>query len=681
MLKFLRKYNKIILVIGGSLLMVAFLAPQAIQQVGQLQNRTVATMDGRKVKERELFDASNELRALNALGGTGGLATALLGLDQASSADADLHWYLLSKEAEEGGFVGSDLDGRSFYPALAEQIAVFAIRSGPQYRQAAAQLGQSMADQFILAQQLPQMRQNFLNNIERTENAAASAGRFTTIEELHRSVAKLRGIQRMRAAYAGVARPSGPRLRAVGSDVFRAIEADLVTISAARFNDAESDPSEAELQAHFASLADVNPIDNEFGLGYLQPQRVKVEMIRLDAEAIRSAIEIPSVDVTRRWLRERETTYPGELDEERDRVVAALEGERVEALITEAQKIIRGEVLRTSGQLPRSGDYLELPETWASERPTLEAIADAVVSRIADRQSFEMPRPTIVRLVDEWQTGQDLVTVEGLAASSVRAGSQNVSPAAAMLQVRELNPNPVMPIQVGVIAADFPVRSSDGSVTFFRVIDSRDVSPPDSIEEVRAEAVADLKTLRSYDRLAGELPGYLEVARAGGLGAMVDALNAGRSEEDESWLSLEASVRIAAAQPASAPPVLADEDVLGEVFAFAETIDPTVEPESIDASRRTLSVLSPRTLSAAVGTINRYVPLTQEDFRQLFGQAQQAIIARELSRLDAVDNPFSLERLRERHGWTATGVATETSVPAGDASSGDADSTTDDSEG
>ena len=35
MLKFLRKYKAIIMVVGGSLLMVVFLLPQAAQQFGQ----------------------------------------------------------------------------------------------------------------------------------------------------------------------------------------------------------------------------------------------------------------------------------------------------------------------------------------------------------------------------------------------------------------------------------------------------------------------------------------------------------------------------------------------------------------------------------------------------------------------------------------------------------------------
>ncbi|MEO1716034.1 MAG: hypothetical protein AAFR76_02885, partial [Planctomycetota bacterium] len=201
MLKFLRKYNKIILVIGGSLLMVAFLAPQAIQQIGTLQNRTVARMDGREIKERELFDAANELRALNALGGTGGTANALLNLEQATSSDADLHWYLLSKEAEAGGFVGSDEDGRGYYLSIAEQIAVLVIRSSREYQQFAQQAGQQFADQFILARQLPELREQFFNRLQQTETNAADAGRFTSIEELHRAVAKMRGIQRMRQAY------------------------------------------------------------------------------------------------------------------------------------------------------------------------------------------------------------------------------------------------------------------------------------------------------------------------------------------------------------------------------------------------------------------------------------------------------------------------------------------------
>ena len=44
--------------------------------------------------------------------------------------------------------------------------------------------------------------------------------------------------------------------------------------------------------------------------------------------------------------------------------------------------------------------------------------------------------------------------------------------------VRELNPNPNFPIQVGLLATEFPLDGFDGSKHFFRVLDARQISPP-----------------------------------------------------------------------------------------------------------------------------------------------------------------------------------------------------------
>ncbi len=661
MLKFLRKYNKIILVFGGSLLMIAFLAPQAIQQVGQLQNRAVAEMDGRKVKERELFAASNELRALNALGGTGGTANALLNLSQGTGADADLHWYLLTKEAEAGGFVGSDGDGRGYYLPMAEQIAVLIIRSSREYQQFARQAGQQFADQFILARQLPEVREQFLNRLQQTEGSAAAAGRFTSIDELHRAVAKMRGIQRMRSAYLNVARPSDRRLRAEGSDIFRGLQTDYLTIPASRFVADEAEPTEAEITQHFEARADTNPAEDEFGIGYLQPQRVKLEWIRIDRQTLLDAIAIPIVEVSKRWQLERDI-YPGEFEEEQDAVRAVLEAERVEALLQVADRAVKGEAGRSSRELSRDGAYFEVPADWAARRPSLESIAQAVVNRLKEREQIEIPLPTIERRDDSWQDFGELSQLEGFAFGTVRVGSQNASAAGAVLQVRELNPNPNLPIQVGILAAEHPIVASDGSLTFFRVLDARDVSAPDSIDEVREEVIANIKTLRAYERLKAELPGYLEVAKAGGLEAVAESLNAGLEEGDASRVTVQNDATIST-NPQSVPRVFADEEVLEELFAFAETIDPTREPESIPAAERTYALLSPRVLSAVVGTADRYVPLTVEDFRVLYGQARQVVTAFEIAETDTGDDPFTLERMIERHGWTPLDRTAETPGP------------------
>ncbi|MEM9661290.1 MAG: hypothetical protein AAF937_03160 [Planctomycetota bacterium] len=667
MLKFLRKYNKIILVIGGSLLMVAFLAPQAIQQIGTLQNRTVARMDGREIKERELFDAANELRALNALGGTGGTANALLNLDQATSSDADLHWYLLSKEAEAGGFVGSDEDGRSYYSTIAEQFALLFVQSTREYQGFARQLGQGFANQLMVSgqlpglapeQQFPAVREAFLGRLQQTETNAAGAGRFTSIEELHRAVAKMRGIQRMRAAYLNIARPSDRRLRAQGSEVFRGLQTDFLVIPASRFIDDEADPTEAEIIEHFEARADANPTEDDFGIGYLQPQRIKLEWLRIDRQTLLDAIDIPIVEISKRWQLERDV-FPGEFAEEQEQVRAVLEDERVAALLQVADRAVKGESGKSTRELARDGAYLELPDNWQDIRPPLEQIAQAVADRLREREGVEIPVPAIERRDTTWQNVLDLRQVNGFAFGSVRVGSQNVAAAGALLQVRELNPNPNLPIQVGVLAAEHPITAADGSLTFYRVLDARDTSPPDSIEEVRDEVVENIKTLRAYDRLSTELPGYLDVAKSGGLEAVADAINASLADDSEDRVEVQSDVNIST-NPQGVPPVFASEDVLDELFRFAETIDPTVEPESIPEADRTYAVLSPRQRSAVVGLADRYVPLTVDDFRVLYGQARRVLTDVEIAEAEARDDPFSLKRMIERHRWTPIGGEQDT---------------------
>ena len=66
MLKLLRKYDKWILAIGGSLLMVVFLLPQALTEFGANPRKaTAAVIDGRgKITEGDLMEARQELSKL-----------------------------------------------------------------------------------------------------------------------------------------------------------------------------------------------------------------------------------------------------------------------------------------------------------------------------------------------------------------------------------------------------------------------------------------------------------------------------------------------------------------------------------------------------------------------------------------------------------------------------------------
>ncbi|MEM1071830.1 MAG: hypothetical protein AAGB48_03860 [Planctomycetota bacterium] len=678
MLKFLRKYNKLILVIGGSMLMVAFLAPQAIQQLGQIRNPRIGTLDGRTIKQQELDKAGAELRAINLLAGTGDTANLLLGLTAESSAEAELHWYLLTREAEQGGFVGSDQDGRAFYPFIAQQLAIAEVQSNPEFRQFAQQLGARVAQEFA-QQQAAQRVPQWLERIERTENNAASSARMTSLADLHKAVAKLRGVLRMRQAFNTASSFSVPRATTLGVERFRRVELDHVVVPAERYLDAVPEPSEAEIALHYEQYADLNPIESEDGIGYLQPRRIKIEWMVLDRNAIDQAVTVPATEMSKHFLANRER-FPGELSAEREAVERELREQAVERLLDEAERTVRGYMLQQTRSIPRADDLLELPDDWAATRPSLETIAQQVVDRLRESEGIEIPAPEIVRLDDTWQTFNELAQQEGMLGSQVSVGSLQVRGPAAPFQVVELvGAGSVeaqrMPMQVGALATRFPLEEFNGTRRFFRVLDARDVSPPDSIEEVREDVIRDLKRLRAYETMLAELEQYADVARAGGLEAVVDAMNAGLTEEDTARVTLGTGFETGTRPAAQSFGPFRDQAVLDQIFEATRGIDPTVEPEMIPLADRVITATSTRSLSAIVAAVQRVTPLTVEDFRLQTGGITSTLLGDELAELEGLEDPYSLEQLIERHGWVPRSGertdATESPVEAEDDSDSD----------
>ena len=116
MFKFLRKYSSWILVIGGSLLMITFLAPQAITGLAQYSASTGSTWanvgpNGDKVSVGEFDLLQRQTRLINELQGNP--------LNQLGVGSSPAHWYLMLREAREAGLIPGPSSGR----AIAEGIA------------------------------------------------------------------------------------------------------------------------------------------------------------------------------------------------------------------------------------------------------------------------------------------------------------------------------------------------------------------------------------------------------------------------------------------------------------------------------------------------------------------------------------------------------------------------------
>ena len=189
----------------------------------------------------------------------------------------------------------------------------------------------------------------------------------------------------------------------------------------------------------------------------------------------------------------------------------------------------------------------------------------------------------------------------GFGGANLRVGSVEAPAVVAVFSVRELNPNPNLPIQVGLLASEFPLVGNDGTRYFFRVLDARKESAPETLDEVRDEVVADIKRIEAYDRVVGELGGYTEVAINAGLEDVVESVNAGLPPEDEvtvgetpERVSIREKVTLISRVGQSTPPVFRDEDVLKAAFDVSKPLDPTKKIEDIPLPERTFSVPAPK---------------------------------------------------------------------------------------
>ncbi|GAB5496116.1 MAG: hypothetical protein Phyf2KO_11960 [Phycisphaerales bacterium] len=668
MLKFLRKYNKWILVIGGSLLMVAFLAPQAIQQLPKLRDPKVAEYDGKPVKASEIQLAANELQAINALGGTGNLLQLVMPLT-APTNEQDVEWFLLSREAEDAGFVGSDQDGVTLYPILAQQLATAEVDF--RIQQTGMQLSPIERLQVINAQ-IPQWQERIVNS----ENTAAGAGRFRTIEETRRAFAKLHGVLRMLQAFERAPRYSSVRATRAASEAFNSATTDYLVISSDRFTDTAAEPTEEELLAHFEEYKDKQPDETDYGIGYLQPQQVKVEWLAIDRTTIENVIEIDPVEASKHQQLNKDQ-FPGGFSQERPNIEADLKRQKAQRIVEQIENIVQAEMLSVTRTLNRDGEYLQLPEDWSDTHPSLESLAQTIVEKVAQgNDGLTIPAPTVERRDDRWYGQQDIFMFPGVGFSFLQFGSQQIPFYTAVFTTRELNANPGFPIQENLLASQFPFKGRDGNTYFFRVLDSRDISPPDSIEEVREQAVRDMKRLRAYEQLLTELPNYTEVAVNAGLEAVADAVNAGLPEPGEETdentpprVNIREGAVIRSRVGQSTPSVFRDEDVLTVAFETSRKLDPTVKIEDVALPDRTYSSEAPKSLAVVVGRISGLQPLTAESFATSYDQVKSTLTQLEVVDLELREFPYSYENLKKRHNFVDTSgrlveeVAPQTETP------------------
>jgi hypothetical protein len=621
MLKWLRKYNTFILVVGGCLLMVAFLLGSVLQDLGRrgLFGGTAFKIGSKRVSQEEFGRASIEHAALSRF----------LPLSERGGGDNAEHWYLLTREADLAGFVGGKKDGEEYLDDIALGMAQEQV-----YR---IGLPQSNVESF---------RSMIRSRLEDGMKRAAAEAHLSQ-DDLFKAFAKLRGAVRLQNAYYGAARFSARRLTTDSRAVEDAVAADYVLVPAERELAGVPEPTKAEIAAHFDKYKNTPRTGGEFGIGYKLPPRVKIEWMEINRNAISDAIAIDSIEVEKRFLAkypDGKTPEGKTPDLERAAIEKEVRKEVADKALAEADQLVRFEIEKTLHKLDRENDYFKLPADWNTLRPDFQKIRELIARRLKDQYNILIAAPKVAVRANTWTEQNDVTTtLEGFGGASLRRPQGSRSAASLIFSVRELGEGNEFDFQVGI---PFPeaLENAAGNKYFFTVLDARKESPADTLEEVEAQVARNIKRLHAYEKLRAAEPALLAIATSVGLEAVAKA------PEGSSAGAIpiqEFSVRKGATVARADAIALDTQAFRDTVIRQTSGLDPLTDLAKVLPAAKTFSIPVDNSLSVCIYRVKKFLPLTLERFR-----AMQGYLLREVSQNELNDNPdnspFTFEAMKAR---------------------------------
>lgn len=677
MLKFLRKYQLIIMIIGGSLLMVVFLLEPVITRLAPTAaNRTIATIgpDNKKVSAQDREEANAQFNAVRSIAPLL-VSPFYIGLDNENPGD---HWFLLAREARQNGLVGESGEGRTWAPELAQ------ILFQSELQIALSQGLQIPPDYFTTRQQ--QIEQEIPLRVTR---AAQQNYYLRTEDDAYKALATARGIMRLIALHRTAPRRSVPESYAVLNDALDGVAVDALLLEPSLIASSLPTPIEEQLQAHFERFRDVSPAESDLGIGYVLPPRVHLEYLKLDAQTIADAVNVDRVEISKRFQR-NPALYGDSLDAPvapestitvADQIAREIRAEVTESVLVEADRAIRGLLLTATRTLDTNADgTLVLPDNWTA--PDLQAIAQRLTSTVTLPDGTPLPLPEYTRLTSEWLTGQDIQSRPELSTASFRAGASSI-PVAVIPQVIAESittgeVNDLLPIQIGVPYTANAASDPLGSRFYITVLDARTESAAESIDEVgRSTITSDFRQVQAYETLVANAEAYIDLA--------IEADNqqpADDSEDDaiDTPTGLEAIAEqfgvttrptpvrnvVVRASGQGFPPSIGaanTEDARTTLLdAARERLEPLQEPGTLAPEDAYVAVPLPAARSVAIFKLVARRPLTIELARR---QGSQLLLARSNDELRNVEDfankfPFSYPAMKRRHQYVLADEPEET---------------------
>ncbi|MFG0275885.1 MAG: hypothetical protein ACF8QF_12605 [Phycisphaerales bacterium] len=643
MLKFLRKYNVWILAIGGTLLMIAFVAPQAINQLfgaGSPGTQVVATYAGGSVTLRERQEAARELQIMEQLG------LGALGLVRSARDESDdaVHWILLNRLADRAELIGGPEDGRSFLEYAARQVA---SAQASQYAEFGTEEYRNFED--LLVQYVSQ-------TMEGAREALLAEGVMAP-EQMNLLLARARGVYRMYETYFEAAKLSDLEAVEAAREALDQVGVNYLIIRSTRVVPRAPRPTPEQFEEFFEKYKAVDRGEPPHGFGYLLRPGVKLEWMHIPRAPIAREVAVDPVEANAYW-RQNRGQYPGEWAEAQRDVIEDLRDREIDGILDEINRVVASEVRRAESPLPLADGVRQLPEDWALTRPSLRAIALRVQDVLRERYAIEVDQPNVIPFEAGWWTRDMFSRFTGFQDAAVQVGPERIGTEDIVFGVRELTPGSASTFQAGLVYGP-AIEPESGDIYFFRVTDIRPEQAPESmdVDNVRSLVGQDIQRWNAYEMLLGEMDQMREMASEGGLEAI--------SQTYAFEIEKEYAVSRTGINPAADFDL--DQDFVRDaILDHAEQLNPKQLAIQQPIENRLVIVPLPYALAIAVVEIIDQRPLSQELFRQREPRAAAEAQARLIAETPG-DWPYSFAELsRTMNLEWRRGEGPDRDEPAGD---------------
>lgn len=478
MLKFFRKYNKMLLAVFMTLLMIVFVGGSALQAV-------LTPSANQVVAETRLgpISYSDQQRA-NAM--TGWLE--VMGLDwrRRFSAGGEpleiIDWILLQREAAKMGIQPEP-----------EAVRAAMISSG---------------------------------GLDRLQRTAAELR--VKVDHILEAMAEYNAVQVLAGAIASAAAPSEAEIRSLAHDMLSKTRVHAVVLPASAFIDEAQTFPEERVQSQYEAYRDAEPGDG-LTFGYHVPPAVRVQYIKISRDDIAHNVRIANLErKAEKYYREHHSTDPEFLrssdedltdeeaeaqadeqagmspyfswEESQDIAIAAVKRQKAEeAASAIADWLLQYDSEEWIGADRNDAGYKTAPENVA-KLPYYEKIVSDVPATI------NYPEAISVHETDFFfkEDARTVPYIGGVSLSLPTRGLQTFGD----LAFRSEGVIPSVPEDAGSQASDYlahyqtcPYVLKDllGNVYLFRVIETKPAHVPEDLQEVRDRVVADLRLLAAYD--------------------------------------------------------------------------------------------------------------------------------------------------------------------------------------